>query len=632
MPRPARLVAFFFLALGALALPTCNQVLNTDGVQIVRAPDAPVAVAVDAGVLCDPDELRCEGAALQVCKADQSGFRTARICSSAELCCADASACDGRPGCRAPACAPGDFRCAGARLEICNDGQTGWTRVDTCASELQCNASLGRCTDQPCDFSTTSFQCNGTELQSCQALGWRFEQDCSTPSLCSADPGSPGCARSGCSSSPSSGPSPFRCDNGNLQRCNDGQTAFEYVETCLNAVSCNALLGVDADPFAPYLALDELRTLGCQQPLCSPGTYRCEGARLLRCNANRTLYEIEEGDCGTAGRCNASEGRCELATCEEGARQCSGNEWQICTRQGTWERQQTCPSAALCEPTSGCVKAECAVSDYRCTDQVLERCNINGDGWIPVHDCESRELCNHAAKRCDPPVCTEGERRCNRDAQLQVCAPGRAGWQLLLDCPALAQPGLDPGSELVSGLCDLSGGGQCQTVPTCEANGLRCNGQFLEKCRDGAWRPQERCETAALCDATLGACATPGCDPGSYRCAVPGTDAAADPLAPRLGLELQICNEAGAYTRARLCSGEELCDERRGQCDLCESYREVCFGDALYRCSADGQERELEKTCTAGCVIVPSGADADAAAQPRAVCLEDVSRSTDSQN
>jgi hypothetical protein len=196
----------------------------------------------------------------------------------------------------------------------------------------------------------------------------------------------------------------------------------------------------------------------------------------------------------------------------------------------------------------------------------------------------------------------------------------------------MAQPGLDPGSELLSGLCDLSGGGQCQPVPTCEANSLRCNGQFLEKCRGGAWRPQERCETASLCNAAQGSCVVPACDPGSYRCAVPGTDAAADPAAPRLGLELQLCNEAGAYERTELCSAEEFCDERRGQCDLCESYQELCFGDALYRCSADGQERELEKTCTQGCGIVPTGADTDTPSRSRAVCLEDVSRSTDSQN
>jgi hypothetical protein len=630
MPRGARLGSLFLLAVSALALPACNQVLNTDGVQIVRAPDAPEPATPDAGVACDPEELRCEGVALQVCKPDQSGFRTARICSTPELCCAEPGACDDRPGCKAPACAPGDFRCEGALLEICNDGQTGWTRVDTCASELQCNASLGRCTDQPCDFSTASFQCNGAERQSCQALGWRFEQSCSTPSLCSADPEAPGCTRNGCSSSPSSRPSPFRCDNGNLQRCNDGQTGFEYVETCLNAVSCNALLELDADPAVPYLELAALQALGCQQPFCSPGTYLCEGARLLRCNANRTRYEIEEGDCGSPGRCNASAGQCEPETCVEGTRQCSGNEWQICTPQGIWEVQQTCASAASCEPASGCATPVCSVADYRCSEQVLERCNINGDGWIPVHACESSALCNEAAKRCDPPVCTPGERRCSRDAQLQVCAPGRADWQLLLDCPALAQPTLESGAELLSGLCDLSGGGRCQTVPVCEADRLRCNGQFLEKCRGNAWRPEARCETASLCDAALGLCVAPACDPGSHRCVVPGTDAAADPAAPRLGLELQVCTEAGAYARAELCAAEELCDDRRGQCDLCESYRELCFGNALYRCSADGQERELEKTCQSGCGIVPGGADA--ATQGRAACLEDMTRSTESQN
>jgi hypothetical protein len=85
-----------------------------------------------------------------------------------------------------------------------------------------------------------------------------------------------------------------------------------------------------------------------------------------------------------------------------------------------------------------------------------------------------------------------------------------------------------------------------------------------------------------------------------------------------LGLTLQVCNSAGdGFSNVRDCPADNLCDARHGQCDLCEALAPLCFQSSLYLCSADGQERELEKACKGGCVL-------DGKNQNRPTCQEDL--------
>jgi hypothetical protein len=92
------------------------------------------------------------------------------------------------------------------------------------------------------------------------------------------------------------------------------------------------------------------------------------------------------------------------------------------------------------------------------------------------------------------------------------------------------------------------------------------------------------------------------------------------------GVTLQMCNTGGTgFVTVKECTGT-FCDAIHGQCDICDAYETLCEGDVLKRCSADGQERELEKLCIQGCNL--AGADAGAAAvMGRAACLEDLDSS-----
>ncbi|HKO93859.1 MAG TPA: hypothetical protein VJU61_22050 [Polyangiaceae bacterium] len=617
--------------LGLLLALGCAQILGTDQIEIIGAP--PPGPGGPPPTACAASELRCVGASLQICREDLSGFRTARVCSTPQLCCSDPNRCPSGPTCLAPSCAPGDFRCDGRTLNICNEEQTGWTPISTCSSAAQCNASLGRCTDQPCSPTVPDRQCSGGDLLSCASSSWAPLGACETQALCSAEPSNYGCTETRCLVGDNTLPSPFRCANGDLQRCNDEQTGFEFVETCLNALHCNGLMGEVGDAQGVNLDTEDLRVLGCSLPGCTPGHFSCDReGRLLLCDQNRSSYRVLVEDCGSASRCNASTGTCSSEDCTPGVQQCNGNQLQTCTQQRAWQTTDTCASAAQCD-LGGCQPPECQIADYRCRGAALERCNVARTGWIAIHSCDSAALCNAEAKRCDAPVCQPGQRRCSRDGKLEECAPGQNAWATLSDCRQLAGLPETATPEQLSGLCDSSGA-RCLTSASCTSGTLRCNGEFLERCQNNSWQPQARCNTPSACDASgAGSCRTTECVPGAHRCVIPGAETiVAEPGDPVQGLTLQECNAAGSgYATVQECPG--YCDAAHGQCDICNSLDLLCFNARLYRCSADGQERELEKPCRMGCTertnsgVVDAGTDAGVGSGPgRPTCIEDLGK------
>jgi hypothetical protein len=546
-------------------------------------PDAP---APD----CAPGEARCVGAALQLCKESRTGFRTVQLCTSSALCRAS-----GTIGCLPPDCLPGEYDCAGQQLRMCNAQGTGWTVLANCAGAAYCNASLGRCTDAPCNPDLGDTQCNGSLLQECGGSSWQPINECDSGALCNAATAQ--CEPTGCVVD--SEVVPFRCENADFLRCRADKTGFEHLETCLNAGNCNSFIrGAEQLPDTQFTP-EVLAQLGCREPRCTPGRWSCDGSTLARCDANRIVYQADMQTCASPGRCDAQLGTCSATPCVDGNTQCSGRDHQTCEND-RWRTIETCSRASLCDHEDGCQTEPpvCEVTDYQCNGPLLERCNINGTGWIPVQTCATAALCSGAAKRCAPPLCEPGQRRCDGSGTLQECNSGRDGWNDISPCRELVA---DVDLRYVSGLCDVTAG--CLPQPACVAGSFRCNAQFLERCQDNVWFPYARCEAAGLCDANAGLCAPPQCDQGAYRCISPGAEpVVAGPGDPTRGLTLQVCNDARtAFETVRDCPEDQPCDASRGQCDLCDPLEFLCSQDLLYLCSADGQELEFERQCPSGC-------------------------------
>lgn len=141
------------------------------------------------GVACRAGRQRCNGAQIEQCRADRTGFDVVgEPCASAALCREGAS---GVASCDAPSCSAGQFRCEGARLMRCSDDGGSSLELRTCDSELLCNAAEQRCEPPPC--TPGQQRCTASVLERCNAAQTAFTpvETCASALLC--DPSAPTC-------------------------------------------------------------------------------------------------------------------------------------------------------------------------------------------------------------------------------------------------------------------------------------------------------------------------------------------------------------------------------------------------------------------------------------------------------
>lgn len=540
-------------AAAAFWLGGCLQILGE--VEVEPAPPVTPAPPEERPRVCARGQTRCEGSAFLECKPNETGWDARNVCASAALCTAT--------GCAEPACLPNELRCSELDprlLQQCNDDLTGWITIDTCESPAQCNASAGTCTELPC--TPGEQQCSERALQRCNTTtpGWTVRAQCTTSAQC--DPAQTTClaTRELCDLNR------LECASGYEQRCKLSRDGFVDTEACVNSANCIA-------------------GRGCTNP-CTPGAYRCSGAELEQCGANRVW--VPNATCAGPGYCNASRKTCTPTPCSPGSRQCSGSEWQECSAQGTWTLLEECDAAGLCDVEAGCTLATCDVGDYRCTGETLERCSIQQNAWVQVQACQNAALCNAAAKRCDWPRCEPGTFRCDVQGALSRCSDDGLGFQPVQACGSAAA------CDATSGTCTPA-----DAPLGCAADTLRCNGQWLERCRGtpGVWRAEQRCLSASLCDASAGTCQDAVCAGGEYHCSD-----APDPATG--GIVLEVCSAGrDGFVLAESCAPGQFCDDVHGQCDDCQSLMPGCDGQRRGLCSNDGQEFEVDEVCAGRCVV-----------------------------
>src|SRR5262249_23300920 len=125
-----------------------------------------------------------------------------------------------------------------------------------------------------------------------------------------------------------------------------------------------------------------------------------------------------------------------------------------------WESAAVCSSTESCnpDPAGPPCQTHCPNPPERCNGAVRQLCSgVSGaTGWSNVASCRRSELCQCPIggtgskgtiapdNACGAPVCGElmGGSRCV-DAKLQLCLPGRDGFDEGIDCgsPALCVPG-----------------------------------------------------------------------------------------------------------------------------------------------------------------------------------------------
>jgi hypothetical protein len=328
---------------------------------------------------CDPGSHICtpEGS-LEGCRVDRTGYDDQETCAGPQFCDAKAGKCN------PVACEAGDRRCNGAQVEVCLADRTGFMPVGApCATDALCNDSnLSNVHCDPPACATDAFSCfGGTQLQGCNDDRTAFEPvgaPCNRPDLCSADrrrcdfcvPGRQECnvamnATRVCSTTGNFfGPETFcplgcngpvaqcvtctigsyRCNGGVIARCDDGRSF-----TPLNRSSdCPAFAGI--------------------QSSCSTGG-----------QFNQTF-------CAAAG-CNATRGLCN--ECSGTQRQCSGAAGFRQCAGGAFGATQSCPDGLTCSGAGNC---GCVPGAALCSDGALGFCNRQGTGFVAGDACEDDVL------------------------------------------------------------------------------------------------------------------------------------------------------------------------------------------------------------------------------------------------
>lgn len=610
---------------------------------------------------CQPNQFSCNDVRLQRCNGDQTAFVSAgqADCATPQLC----SPAERR--CRPPLCRARFNSCDGTRLLTCPDSRDRFDLVSECANQGGCNPVTGQCGD-PCLIGQP--RCNGSIVERCDDpnVGWRQVAFCASDQLCNSGVAQGRCAAPACTAGE------VRCRGNQLQRCNSGRTGFDTIQTCSGNQICDAS-GAQCDNCAPNsfscrgnqlrrCSSDGQRQLNQEDcpsaNLCSAEAgrcFRCEPAGSFRCAGGQNLFQCADDQsgenqiqvCREPGLCraNANGGRC-LECAEPGQRRCVGSDVRSCTNQNTEFTTQTCVNAALCDDNgnggASCRGPVCRVAgDFLCNEEgELRRCSGNLDSTIFVDQCETPELCNNEAGRCDEPVCTQGQRQCD-GSQVFTCNEARNGFVELTPCASeeLCQdendgqavclepecregdrrcvgselqecsPGLD-GFVRVAGcdsndLCESTRARGVSVCDTCSE--ARCNGDTLQQCINGQPVDDFLCEfgcSSARCEI----CSEGDCEGGNVcsqnTCVVCVTDGPGCPGQQcRDGVECVECTEDGHCEGACVdnscvqCRNDANCDDG----DICTN--DTCRGGSCQFSGCNGDTPECgAQGCEASCI------------------------------
>lgn len=408
------------------------------------------------------EQLRCNGATLEICNVIALGWAPRMTCESEELCRIGRS----EGTCASPACSDGEVRCSGAALERCSDDLSEWERIDTCETAGLCQQGLaaGGSQDAACAAAQcveAAVDCDGATMIVCKAdrSGWDRVQICANSELCRQGLPDRLCKGAACIAGALS------CAGSVLQRCTEDSTSNELIDTCGSPALCIAALGEEQSGSEEP---------SCVDAACNAREYGCDGANMRRCRDDRTGWDLVQS-CATPELCVQGLAGQECATpfCLAGSISCTGSTLQRCRDDSTgYDPVDTCASAERCAESLiawgtgdelACVQ-DCTPDALECDGAILRRCLPNGSGFDSLGTCATEALCEAAVDAaqgsCGEPVCADGEYRCV-GAELERCNAGRTGFEPSATCssatlclPGIAGKCMDGGEALIDNLED----------------------------------------------------------------------------------------------------------------------------------------------------------------------------------
>jgi hypothetical protein len=276
-------------------------------------------------------------------------------------------------------------------------------------------------------------------------------------------------------------PEPTSNSNTRFDECETGGTDIDAGRGTINEQG-------GSDPLAGLDGSDPADAVGCVEPVCLGGRFRCEGSLLQRCSDERNAW-LDFQRCASAQLCDATRGTegCTPPACEAGVLSCAGDTLVRCRDESEGsDPVAQCAFAGGCDPLALVCRDPCVIGGARCRGAVLETCDSVLVGW-QSSACATPELCNAATRSCEQPRCEPEARGC-RGAQPQRCARGGTGL-------------VDIGVPCASAeLCDPSSGACLE--PACTVGQTACEGlRTLLTCN-----ASQTGFDAAPCDTLLALC------------------------------------------------------------------------------------------------------------------------------
>jgi hypothetical protein len=344
------------LCLGSAGQAVCDgavlHVCNADGTEAAQhtctnARQCQAGLSTRDCAACPPGEYRCSGARLELCGPDGKSWGPENTCDTAALCNASAHACT------QGACLPNTFMCAGDMLRKCRDDQTGFSDQQACSAGT-CDAKLGKCL--ACIPGKKS--CDGSRALTCKADGSSQDERACTGTTPYCAPGSGECVQ-----------------------CTDQMACKQPTQTC-RVASCNLGSGV------------------CEQQMAPEGT-DCATLTLTggRCNRQGTCVEcLDDSHCAgklARSRCNALSGLC--SECASDA-ECDRQNFQGCSLLGQCVDVAGCGNRVVdalageeCDPTAPNWSTE-TCDPNRCTRRIYQSCGVLS-GRCSADSCSAARVC-----------------------------------------------------------------------------------------------------------------------------------------------------------------------------------------------------------------------------------------------
>lgn len=362
----------------------------------------------------------CTGSAMQHCN-DRGLSTGTETCQSERLCQLglDKGHC--------LKCAPGSFKCTGAKLEKCSDDGEQWLASQTCTTAALCNETAGACTSAAC--SASQKRCTGDTLERCNAGATGFELDTMCmPALCDQVgqqcdiclPKSRSCAST----------SSYRLcvDSGQSYTTAACPSTTPY---CTGSGSCTACLN-DAHCADP----GECRSATCSAGACVPSNDRistscklASGGSGLCDGAGNCLQCLNEGDActlsaGGSGICNDKHAcvQCnQPSDCKNTINSCQERTCSAAGVCGTRARTGNTCASGYCNSAAQCVAClespnTCSGSLPYCVSAVCRQCTLDSHCGSTQLQCRNNQCIN----RCGNGTI---ERSIGED-----CEAGVGGW------------------------------------------------------------------------------------------------------------------------------------------------------------------------------------------------------------